>query len=844
MRSRRTRIVVAAVLALVAARTAAAQAPPSPRDILGVDLGESFTSAEEALEYAERLATASPRVRLLRYGETPEGRALALLVLASEAHLGELDAILARNAELVDPSLPAVRASAIARANPAVVWLSYGVHGDESASTEAALWTAWDLATSASDALDSLVVVIDPVVNPDGRDRYVLWYRGVRGVRPNPHPEAREHAPPWPGGRTNHYLFDLNRDWTWATQPETRARLTEWTRWNPQVHVDFHEMGPTSTYFFFPATRPINAIYPDYTLRWAEYFGRQNAAEFDRRRWLYFTGETFDLLYPGYGDTWPSLVGAIGMTYEQAGSRRAGLAFERPDGSVLTLADRAEHHRVAGLTTLRAAARRKTDLLLEFAAFHRGLLEDPRDVLIVPGPRPEAARALVLTLLQQGIRVDRSTRPFRASAEPHPGFDRRQAFPIGTYRVSSVQPRGRLALTLLQPETLFDSAGTQHSYDITAWSLPYAFGVEAHTSPPVRDGAFRPLERWEPAGSSASVAPRPYGYLVPPVIEASGPLFRYLSDGGRAFALGEGVTIDDRAWPAGTVFLPDDDSAAARLAAAGFSDLAAPVQTGLTASGIDLGSDRALRLRAPRIGLVGGRGMQSTSYGAAWFLLENVLRIPFDGLGSGADIREPAEYDVLVLPDGRPSSAFRPADAERLERWVRDGGVLVASGGSARWVAEAIASVAVRRADSTDLSDAERTRRGLRTRKERESDRWEGSVTGTILPVRLDEGNPLAWGAGLGNDRGALYVLHVEDLAFEPSDDYETVAAFEEGVDVVSGVMSERKRSEISASSWLVTRRLGRGRVILFADDPLFRLMWRSTFGLFVNALLLGPAMR
>ncbi|MEK6254986.1 MAG: M14 family zinc carboxypeptidase, partial [Gemmatimonadales bacterium] len=317
---------LALIVLLTTGTSAWGQSVPDPSETLGYDLGARFTDAAEAVRYVESLASASSRVSLVQYGLTLEGRPLTLVVIASDTNSRRIENILQANARLTDPDLSVVDASAIARANPAIAWFTYGVHGDESASTEAALWTAYDLAVEAEGAegiLDSLVVVIDPMANPDGRDRYVQWYRGTRGVRPNPEAASREHNPPWPGGRYNHYLFDLNRDWTWATQGETRARLEAWQRWNPQVHVDFHEMGYSSSYFFFPAAEPINPIYPDYTVRWAEYFGRANAAEFDRRRWLYYTGETFDMFYPGFGDSWPSLVGAIGMTYEQAGSRGA-----------------------------------------------------------------------------------------------------------------------------------------------------------------------------------------------------------------------------------------------------------------------------------------------------------------------------------------------------------------------------------------------------------------------------------------------------------------------------------------------------------------------------------------
>ncbi len=832
------------VLLLTAAR-AGAQTAPSPEDVLGHALGERFTDAAQVVRYAEALEAASGRVRLIRYGTTAEGRPLLLLVVASVRSQGQMDMILAANARLLNPDLPTAEASRIARENPAVAWFTYGVHGDESASTEAALWTAWDLASDGEGTagiLDSVVVIIDPMANPDGRDRYVQWYRGSRGAAPNPEPASLEHHPPWPGGRYNHYLFDLNRDWTWATQGETRARLLQWQRWNPQVHVDFHEMGYGSSYFFFPAAEPLNPIYPDYTVRWAEYFGRANAAEFDRRRWLYYTGETFDMFYPGFGDSWPSLVGAIGMTYEQAGSRGAGLVVRRPDGRELTLRDRATHHRVAGLATLRAAAARKTQLLTEFAGFHRSQGTDQPDVLLVPGPDPSVVRSLVEFLQMQGVSVERSTRPFRSAAQPHPGHADRVEFPVGTFRVPSRQARGRLASTLLQPE-IFLGDEVDGTYDITAWSLPYAYGVEAHSTNSTADGVFEdvPVLREPEAVKSLSEA---YGWLLLPSFEAAGPLVRYLAEGGRAFALREAFQQDGISWPAGTLFVPGDEGAGQALRVAGLAGLAHAVSTGTTASGHDLGTGSSITLTAPRVGVLSGSGLSPTSVGAVWYLLEVISGIPFDALEAGS-ISRPGlnEYDVLVLPAGNAANALS-SEEEGLKGWLRGGGTLIALGSSARWASKILAEIELRSGDDAEISDEERRRLGLRTIQERRSDAWDDAVTGIILPLTLDRAHPLAWGAGLGNEAGEVFALHLNDLVFEPAAEHVTIASFAEPLEAVSGFVSDAKLAEIASSTWLSLARVGRGKVILFADDPLFRLMWPANFVMFTNALLFGPRLR
>jgi hypothetical protein len=833
------------LMILLTTSTAAwAQSVPSPSDILGYELGERFTDAVGVGLYATALAAGSSQVDLVRYGTTPEGRPLHLLVISSEPNARRVEAILEANARLTDPDLDSSEASAIARANPAVTWFTYGVHGDESASTEAALWTAYDLVVESEGAqgiLDSLVVVIDPMANPDGRDRYVQWYRGARGERPNPEVASREHHPPWPGGRYNHYLFDLNRDWTWATQVETRARLEAWHRWNPQVHVDFHEMGFSSSYFFFPAAEPLNPIYPDYTVRWAEYFGRANAAEFDRRRWLYYTGETFDMFYPGFGDSWPSLVGAIGMTYEQAGSRRAGLIVSRPDGTDLTLADRATHHRVAGLATLRAAADRKTELLTEFAGFHRGQGGDQPDILLVPGPDPSASADLVASLVTQGIRVQRATRPFRSSSNPHPGFSERAEFPVGTYRIQARQSRGRLAVTLLQPETSLGD-GVTGTYDITAWSLPYAYGVEAHSAGPVDGAYFEDVPVFMGEETPGTLGPS-YGWLVLPSFRAAGPVLRYIDGGGRAFALRKSFEQDGVSWPAGTVFVPGDEGAASALASAGLAG-AHPVASGSTSRGHDLGTGSSITLQVPRIGVLMGPGLSASSSGSVWFLLEAMAGIPFDALDAASSGRlDLSRYDVVVVPSGSPRRAAGGLE-EGLREWVERGGTLVTLGSSTRWAASSLAEIGLRSTEVPEIAEEERRRLGLRTTRERRSDAWDDAVTGIILPLTLDEDHPLAWGAGLGNQASSTFTLHLNDLGLEPSADHETVASFGASIDAVSGVVSEDKLEEIASSSWLSVARVGSGKVIMFADDPLFRLMWPANFVLFTNALIYGPRLR
>ena len=811
--------------------------PPTPAEFFGFPLGEDFASYHQVAEYARMLADVSPLASYSRYGESVEGRELFHLVLASEANHLRLGEILAANAELTSQTTSPARADQIARSNPAVVYFSYGVHGNESSSTQSALWSAHDVITNADEmrgVLDSLIIVIDPVANPDGRDRYVTWYRSVVGAAPNPNPETREHREPWPGGRSNHYMFDLNRDWAWMTQPETRARISSWWEWNPQVHVDFHEMSPNSSYFFFPASAPINPIYPEYILDWGARFGQQNSQTFDARGWDYFTGEKYDMFYPGYGDSWPSLHGAIGMTYEQAGGGAAGLAYRRNDAEVLTLDHRIAQHRASGNTTLRTAAAGKTELLLNFAEAHRTAGVGHPDVLIVPNGNPERVEALVEHLEGQGIRVERALVGFRhEDATPYPGHEARREFPAGTIRVPAQQPRGRLAVTLLQPET---ELRAQYSYDITAWSLPYAYGVEAHQA------VSAPPSIWGPASAAGTVSEIgrvqgvPYGYLVPPGDEAAAGVIRYLRAGGLVRTLGTPSRFEGRTWPAGTWYLRGsaDDEVARRIEDAGLGGIAVPVLTGRSEEGIDLGSEGNPPLRLPRIGLIGGDGIIPTSYGAHWYYLDNDLQLSFDALLlqdlGDLDLRP---YHVLILPDTRVE--LDEAVSERLSDWIEQGGRLVAVAGGSEAAAE-LAEVEMRGEGAM-----ERRPDLLRpTREERERQEWADDAHGAILEAHLDPRHPLTWGSSFDQHPDRIFILNGGDRIFEPADNLEAVAWFEDDLEATSGVISGERLARMEEGAWLVSRSYGSGEIILFADDPLFRLFWKATMPLYRNALLIG----
>jgi len=616
---------------------------PAPPEVLGYRLGERFTGWEEARGYLGELERASGRVRVWEYGETVEGRPLVLVAVSSEGNLGRLEEIRRDRGRLAEPEgLGAEERERLERETPVVVWLGYGIHGNETSSTEAALGTAYVLAAAGgqwAERLERVVVLIDPLENPDGRERYLAAYRQRRGEAPNPDPEAAEHREPWPGGRGNHYLFDLNRDWTWATQVETRHRLAELRRWEPQVVVDLHEMNPRSAYFFPPVAEPVLPAIDPAVVGWLDVFGRANAAAFDRAGWLWFKAESFDLYYPGYGDSYPSLRGAVGMTYEVGGGGRAGEALRLPDGSLLTLASRTARHLTASLATVAAAADRADELDRDFVAGRLAKATSAPVTYLWPAGAAEA-EPLARLLALHGVRVCRLTATERlptrrlagrpgsgGPAGPGPGDDReprgagagggepRTAFAAGTWAVTTAQPLGRLVHALMEPAALPEEYVERQReraernldaqfYDVTAWALPLAFNLEAWA----HDGVPASLEavKLEPGpgggGDGAEritadpdVTTAPSNAGAGEAAAANGGAGSVVPPGG--IGSGGAVASDARlGW-----LIPWDGlsgyRAAARLLAAGV-----PLRAALTAVGLPGRTAGAGTLFAPRLG--------------------------------------------------------------------------------------------------------------------------------------------------------------------------------------------------------------------------------------------------
>ena len=806
-------------LAVLLSAAAAAQVP-TPEAFLGYALGERFTPHHRVVDYVEAVGDASPLVTVERYGETPEGRPLLLAVVAESPAVAE-----------------AARQSSVAAARgegeptKAVVWLSYNVHGDEAVSTEAAMQTLYDL-TQDPARLADVVVVLDPCLNPDGRDRYVSGYRQRRGALPNADPDAREHDQPWPGGRFNHYLFDLNRDWAWGTQPETRARLAAYNRWLPAVHVDFHEQGVESPYYFAPAAEPFHPRITPWQRELQTRIGRANAEVFDREGWLYFTKEEFDLFYPAYGDTWPTFNGAIGMTYEQGGSGRAGLAIRTAEGDTLTLRDRIDHHVATGLTTVATTARDAAEVRRQFAAYFQAAPAGAQTYVAQGDPGRLGALAALLDL--QGIAYGWATDQTVSGVRYGGGLDRpaeagRVAVQAGALVVAADQPKGRLAAVLFEPEAVL---GDSVTYDATAWALPYVYGVEGvAASGPVTTGGPAPPAATVPSG-------RPYAYVAgwssPDDARLLARLLREgvgvrgvpepFEAGGRTF--GRRALVVTRA---GNARLGDRFDAIVRAAAQATGRPLTALASGFATSGPDLGSNRVGFVRRPSVAVLADTPVSPTALGEVWHWFDAVVEYPA-ALLTADDVSAAtlADVDVLVMPDGSYGSWLSADRADALRSWVRAGGRLVAMERAVTSVARLDGfDAAVRDAPEADTTAEAR----LQPYAERERRDASESVPGAVYRVALDPTHPLAFGYP-----DWTYVLKRRVAPVDFLTDGWNVGVVRSGAPA-AGFAGVQARERLEDSLVFGVEDAGRGEVVYLADSPLFRGFWADGQLLFANAV-------
>jgi hypothetical protein len=884
------RVIAVFLFCLVTTATALAQMPapfdfyepgpfaagvPTPDEALGYPIGTRHSYYHQMENYIHALERTSSRVRILEYGQSYEGRTLYLVLISSESNLSRLEAVREATATLADPRRVADQAALeqLLADTPATVWLNYANDGNESAAFETGMLMAYRLAAGEDETTrrirEQVLTIINPAHNPESHERFVAWYNAiVQGTEGNPDPNAAEHKGDWlMNSNDNHYHIDPNRDAIVLSQRETRAVIAQFHNWNPQVFIDHH--GNPPIFYFPPVARPVNENLPESYQRWETLLGRAIAGAFDRRGWSYMSREVYDLHYVGYFDSYPSLNGAIGMTFETDGGGSQGLRLERPDKTHSSLAGAIAKHFTGGLATLTAVSERSADLLRDFYLFRQtGMEEGERDpvaqFVLLLGNNPWRAAELVALLQRHNIEVYRASAPF-ASTSVHNYFDDqlvRKEFPSGTYVIPTHQPQKRLLTALLEREAKLnddflaavevrrernDSLGKKAKkerigfYDVTAWSLPLSFGVEAYWTED-RAGGLELVEQPSvPAGGVIGGRAR-YAYLFKPeanaTLELTAQLFReeYKMVVSRTELKAAGETF-----PPGTVLLRVERNAESlheriHILAQETGVRVWSVDAAWTESGPSLASRQVEDLEAPRVAIAAYEPTNGRAFGHLWFLFEQIIDYPFTPIRvDHLDAVDLGEYDVLIFPHGKDEAYEKhlgKKGIERLKAWIEGGGVFVGLKGGAAFATRSHVGWTSSRLHG-------RPPPGEAKEGDAAMEKDVPETPGAILRVQLNPAHFLSFGSA-----PEQVVLMNSALIFTPSTEGTNVGLYAEENTRVSGFIWPDSLERLAGSAYLIDENVGRGHVILFADDPAFRLMWPRLTRLLLNSVFLAPSLR
>lgn len=876
-----------------------------PGEFLGYPIGSKPAPQADILRYFEYLDTALDNVSLHEYGHTYEGRRLVYLVVTSQDNAAHLGAIREGLGRLADPrGVSDAQAQSVIENSPAVAWLGYGIHGDELSSCDAALWLAYQLAAETDEATERLrerlIVCIDPLQNPDGRNRWLAMLDEFNSVVPSHDVQSLQHRGVWPQGRANHYLFDLNRDWFSLVHPETRGRTEAILEWMPQYVLDCHEMGPTDTYLFSPPREPFNPYLVGYIHKWWDRVASDQETAFDQYGWSYYTREWNEEFFPGYGSSWGIYLGAVGMLFEQAGVD--GSRVKRPEGTIMTYRETVHHQFVGSWSNLTTIADGHKELLADYYKVKRDNVRSPRGAFVLP-PADDRSRLerLVETLRHQHIEVETADDEFRAGdAVSNAGErERSKTFPEGTVVVRTRQPLRQLVEVILTPDIRIPTAFLEterkeilknHStrlYDTTGWSLPHAYGLEAWFVPDMPKVSTTAWESNPPPGGLDG-EDSPVGFVFGCTDDRSYLLLAALLQRDyNVWASREPFEVAGHEYARGSFLIrrngnPDLDVEALRDLAEQFGVEVVGAGTGRGGDLADLGGNEFRLLEKPRVAIVGGNPIAYTHYGAIWHLVDARLRMRSSQLDVASLGRvDLAKYNVLVLPStwGGAMAYKRmlgDGGVHAIKDWVHDGGTLIAEGNAAAFLADtsvAVSSVRLRRQslDKLALYDAalaaerdaedgvvdslavwgEQTAEPEQPEADKKTPAAREVVAqaderarrlfprGAVLAADIDQEHWLASGCNK-----SVPVMFDTDYAFLARDKVQVAARLApRGRLRLAGLVWPQATVRWAQTAYATRERSGRGQVILFATLPDFRGYFYGSERLLLNALLLGPGM-
>lgn len=817
----------------------------TPEQFLGYKPGDRFTPHHRMVDYFEHVAANNPDVKLIQYGETNEMRPLIMAIFSSSENMARLEEIRTDN----------LKRAGLMEGEPIhsipVNWMSFNVHGNESVGMEAAISAFYTLANPANaksqEWLKNQVIIIDPAINPDGRDRYSNWYNQKMNTTLQPDLQSIEHNEPWPGGRANHYLFDLNRDWAWQVQVESQARMKMYQQWMPQLHLDFHEQGINNPFYMAPAAEPLHEQLSEFQHEFQDIFGRNTAKYFDEMGRFYFTKERFDLLYPSYGDSYPMFNGAIGMTIEQGGGGRAGRGGFNSVGDTVTLSYRIEGHYTAAMSAAEVTSQNSERLLAEFSKFYEDNSTNPKGKyksFVIKGKSNPAQVAKLLELLDKnGIQYGKAgsksgLNGFAYQTGKSASFSTSEEDIV----VSAYQPKSVLAQVFFEPNPQLNDSIT---YDITSWAMPYAYNVEAYALPSRLD----PSGQYEKPEFNPNVAGKtPVAYIAGwHGTRDAAFLAALLNQDIRVKYPEFPFEVEGKAFPAGTLIITkggneyvDNFDQKVVETANKFGIKLETTMSGYVDKGKDFGSPNIRTIEAPKVALVGGEGTSSLGYGEIWHFFETELYYPLSNLELGDMGRyDLNNYDVIIMPSTRGSGLNKAAQENVLD-WVRSGGKIIAIDNALNLFANNEGFELKTFDTDEEKKEVEKVEEEL-AKVERLAPYQEGErlsisngSAGAIYQVDMDETHPL----GYGTD-GKFYTLKNNSSKYAYMDNGVNAGKILSNDSYRTGYIGYKIKSSMGESLAIGTERAGRGQIVYFVDNPIFRGFWESGKLILSNAIFM-----
>ena len=794
----------------------------SPSEYLGYEIGTQFSRHSQVIDYFDYVSSELPgNVKMEKYGETYERRPLYLAYISSKENIKNIDLI--RKNNLSNAGVIKKEMNSSINKDIAIVWLSYNVHGNESSSTEASMKTLYLLLTKNSNLLDNTIVIIDPCINPDGRDRYANWYNQAVTIPYNINSKSREHDEPWPGGRANHYLYDLNRDWAWITQTESKSRLKMYNKWLPHVHVDYHEQGIDNPYYFAPAVEPYHEIISKWQRDFQKEIGKNNAKYFDQNGWLYFTKETFDLLYPSYGDTYPTYLGAIGMTYEKAGGGVAGLGILNSENKVLTLVDRVNHHTTTGISTVEISSINAKKLNDEFKLFYNNKSKTNNYILKGNDNKIQTLKKLLdAHEITYSYGKDFKTSAYSYQSNKNENIQTN----VSDLIISTDQPKGKLVNVLFEKNAKLSDSIT---YDITAWSLPYAYGLEAYvTNKDIPSGKYAKLFNNNTIDNMAIAYGVKWNHLNDAKFLTDLLVTKLKVRFNKSEFINNGIKYNPGSL---IIYKGDQNNESMFNEVIGLANKhnrkLNPIYSGMSEEGPDLGSSSIELIKNKNIAILTGDGVSSLNYGAIWYFFEQEINYPLTHININKFNRiDINEFDVLIIPDGYYFSIKNEKNTEKIESWLKNGGKIIAFSKALSIFSNSESFKLKSKANNTNLTEEKILY------KDQRRNRVNNMISGAIFKVELDNSHPMAF--GYSKD---YYSLKIGSSSYELLKKGYNVGVIKDNPKPVSGYSGKKALLKLDNTMIFGHEKFGKGNLIYFADNPLFRSFWENGKLFLVNSI-------